>query len=107
MSGRLTLCVSTDILLEYQEIFERKLGYETAQAFMDLLLALPSLEQVNNHFFWYLVENDPDDNKFVDCAITAGAKYLVSNDKHFTALKRNPLFEFRILNLQEFKEVLS
>ena len=30
---------------------------------------------------------DKDDNKFVDCAIAGNAKFIVTNDKHFNALK--------------------
>ena len=33
-----------------------------------------------------LITSDPDDNKFVDCAICGQAEYLVSNDKHFKVL---------------------
>ncbi|MCB9352648.1 MAG: PIN domain-containing protein [Lewinellaceae bacterium] len=30
---------------------------------------------------------DADDNKFLDCAIAAGAEYLVTHDKDFNILK--------------------
>jgi len=31
-------------------------------------------------------ENDPDDNIFTDCAITAGADFLITEDRHFAPL---------------------
>ena len=34
-----------------------------------------------------LIQKDPDDNKFVDCAITAGARYIVTEDHHYDVLK--------------------
>ncbi len=33
-----------------------------------------------------LINKDPDDNKFVDCAIFANADFIVSDDKHFNEL---------------------
>ena len=38
--------------------------------------------------FINLITADPDDNKFVDCAVTAGATNIVSNDRHFRELER-------------------
>ena len=32
------------------------------------------------------ITSDPDDSKFVDCAICGQAEYLVSNDNHFKIL---------------------
>ena len=34
-----------------------------------------------------LITADADDNKFVDCAIIAGAKYIVTEDRRFNVLK--------------------
>lgn len=47
------------------------------------------------------------DNKFVDCAITAGATYIVSNDKHFDILKQIPFPKVDVKTLREFKEILK
>ena len=71
LDERFVLCVTTDILNEYSEIFERKLGVKASSAVMDLLETLPNLLLVDKFYFWQDVEQDPDDNKFVDCAISA------------------------------------
>jgi putative PIN family toxin of toxin-antitoxin system len=34
-----------------------------------------------------LVRDDPEDDKFVDCALAAGANYLITNDHHMLKLK--------------------
>ncbi|MDQ4074852.1 MAG: putative toxin-antitoxin system toxin component, PIN family [Chloroflexota bacterium] len=34
----------------------------------------------------HVVEADPTDDKFVECALVAGASYLVSGDRHLLAL---------------------
>ena len=47
---------------------------------------------------------DPDDNKFVDCAVSANAKYIISNDRHFKALDDIDFPKVNILTIHEFKE---
>jgi predicted nucleic acid-binding protein len=37
---------------------------------------------------WNLIATDPDDNKFIDADVAAGADYLVTNDTHFMKLNR-------------------
>lgn len=54
------------------------------------------------HFRFGLIEQDPDDNKFVDCAIIAGADYIVSEDAHFRALRRIPFPTVNVIGLDEF-----
>lgn len=39
------------------------------------------------YFDFNLIQADPDDNKFVDCAITAGARYVVTEDHHYDVIK--------------------
>ena len=44
----------------------------------------------------------PDDNKFVDCAIVAGADYIVSEDAHFRVLESIPFPNVSVKRLEEF-----
>jgi len=46
--------------------------------------------------------NDPDDNKFVDAAIAAGADFLVTEDRDFKRLRNVDFPEVTVLNLSEF-----
>ena len=105
LAERHTLCVTTDILSEYAEVFERKLGARNSIAVMDLIMTLPNLLLVNKFYFWQAIEIDPDDNKFIDCAVAASARYLVSDDTHFNILRKKPLFEVEILTFKEFDSV--
>ncbi len=56
---------------------------------------------------WQVITTDEDDNKFVDCAVAAGAKILVSDDKHLRILKKKtpPLVDLK--TLQEYHEYLN
>ena len=47
-----------------------------------------------------------DDNKFVDCAIVAGADYIVSEDAHFRVLDEIPFPKVCVVRLARFVEEL-
>lgn len=86
LRGEVVLCVSNEVLFEYREILEQFFGSSFAETIM-MLIAKTNCMKVSPKFFWSLIIQDPDDNKFVDCAIAANARCIVSNDKHFKVLK--------------------
>jgi predicted nucleic acid-binding protein len=47
-----------------------------------------SVDVVHPSFQFRVVSSDPDDNKFVDCAITAEADFLITNDSDFDPLAK-------------------
>ena len=47
-----------------------------------------------------------DDNKFVDCAIAANAKCIVSEDNHFNVLKFIPFPKVEVIGIDDFKSFL-
>ena len=47
-----------------------------------------NVRKLTPYYRFRLIENDLDDNKFVDCAISANAQYIVTEDRHFDVLKR-------------------
>lgn len=53
------------------------------------------------------MENDPDDNKLVDCAISAGVRYIVTNDKHFDILRRVQFPTVEVVSALEFLDELD
>ena len=57
--------------------------------------------------FHLLSDVDKDDDKFVDCAITTGADYIVTEDSHFDRLKQIPFPQLNVLTLDEFNETLK
>ena len=54
-----------------------------------------------------MIESDPDDNKFADCAIAISADYLVTNDSHFNILKSIPFPSVNIIKAEDFITVLE
>ena len=90
LSGRYQLCVSNEILGEYQEVMEQQITPTVAENVVVLILNKKNTLFVDPHFRMGLITADPDDNKFVDCAFAAGADYLVSEDSHFEVLRTTP-----------------
>lgn len=107
VEGEFILCVTSEILSEYAEIIGREMGHVVADLALDLLLDLPNVEKYEKYFLWQLIEADPDDNKFMDCAIAAGARLLVSEDKHFKVIRKYPYFQIELVSLETFKHILS
>ena len=100
--GRYTLCVSNDILSEYSEILERVANAAVSHNIVNAIARSPYTEMFDPHFRFGLIEQDPDDNKFVDCAIVAGADYIVSEDAHFRVLESIPFPSVNVKRLEEF-----
>jgi putative PIN family toxin of toxin-antitoxin system len=91
LDGRFILAVSTEILLEYQEVTTRLSGtkrWRDMAALLDLLAQLHgNIRHVEPKFRFNVISTDPDDNKFCDCAIAAEANFVVTEDNDFNALK--------------------
>jgi putative PIN family toxin of toxin-antitoxin system len=85
--GRYTLCFSNEILMEYEELLTRFYSWNFANHVLNFIFYSVNTLEITPHFQWNLIPHDPDDNKFVDCALNAGADYIVTNDKHFNVLK--------------------
>jgi predicted nucleic acid-binding protein len=98
-----TLCVTTEILLEYEEIIGRRVSRAAAEIVMEILVNAPNIELITRYYEWNLVAADPDDNKFVDCAVAAGAKFIVSEDGHFRALRKIAYPKVEVRTIEEFK----
>ncbi len=100
--GKIELCVSNEILWEYEEILTEKTNQNVARNVIDFLLISPYVYFTDIYFNWQLIKNDPDDKKFIDCTISSGAYCLVSNDQHFNKAKEIDFPKINILNLEEF-----
>ncbi|MGB3848458.1 MAG: putative toxin-antitoxin system toxin component, PIN family [Tunicatimonas sp.] len=107
LHGELTLVFTTDILLEYEEIISRETSREVAQNLVKLLIDLRAREQIEVYYFWNLIPQDPDDNKFVDCAIAANADYLITHDRHYNILQTVEFPKVRVATLPEFLSIFN
>ena len=102
LEGQFQVVISNEILTEYVEILERKTNANVAHNIAESILNLPNVEKVEVSYKWNLISADPDDNKFVDCAIAGRVKYVVTDDKHFNILKEIPFPKVDIISIEEF-----
>lgn len=102
LAGRYQLCVSNDILDEYQEVLGQQITPTVAENVTLLILNKKNVSLIDPHFHMELITADPDDNKFVYCAFAAGAEYLVSEDSHFKVLHDIAFPQLNLVTLDEF-----
>ena len=75
---------------------------ETAKYIINAIVSSPYTQFVNVYFDFNLIELDPDDNKFVDCAIAAHAKCIITNDRHYDILKEIDFPKVYVVNLIDY-----
>lgn len=103
VAGKYELCISNEILTEYQEIIAEKYNPEVADDVTRALLVLPNVRQIMPSYRWNLIAADPDDNKFVDCAIAGNVHGLVTEDRHFNVLRAIDFPAVNLMNMADFK----
>ena len=104
---KITLCYTTDIVYEYSEILVRFYRQQFVNDVINELLLSPNVIKANNYYRWNFITADPDDNKFVDCVLNAGADYLVTNDRHFNVLKSIGFPPIKVVDIETFKRILK
>lgn len=83
LRGDYVLCVSNEIIEEYLEVISRNINPWVAESIVYAILTRRNVKKIVTHYRFRLIETDVDDNKFVDCAIAANAKFIVTEDHHF------------------------
>lgn len=103
MNGKYILCVTDEILNEYEEIITQKTGSsQIAESVISAIINRSNTLHVNVYYHFELIKSDYDDNKFVDCAIKVNAKYIVSEDKHFNELKNIDFPHIDVIDIDQF-----
>ena len=106
VDGKYTLCVTNEILAEYEEILTQKLGPQIASNVITAILDLPNTRMVQVYYHLRLITADPDDDKFVDCAFKANARYIVTEDHHYDVQKQTPFPYINVVGINEFIKIL-
>ena len=88
-TGETSLCLSRPIIDEYVEVL-RRLGLQDEKELGELLGLFAS----GTHTVYTaktpdlkVVADDPDDDKFIECAVALKADYIVSGDKALLAIE--------------------
>ncbi len=107
VDGNYRLCVTNEILAEYEEILTQKVGPEIVSNVITAILDLPNTRMVQVYYHLHLITADPDDDKFVDCAFKANARYIVTQGHHYDVLKQTPFPFIDVIDIDEFVKVLK
>ncbi|MFN7116844.1 MAG: putative toxin-antitoxin system toxin component, PIN family [Saprospiraceae bacterium] len=105
IAEKFEIATSHEVLLEYEEILKKKYDVQTAENFLRALQELPNVQLSEIYFQWKLLA-DPDDNKFVDLAISANADYLLSEDNDFNLLQSIDFPKVTVLKIDNFRKIL-
>ncbi|PRY41110.1 putative PIN family toxin of toxin-antitoxin system [Spirosoma oryzae] len=104
---RFELFISNEILTEYVELIDRYFSPAVSEPVYQLLTQSDHVHQVEIFFHWPLITNDPDDDKFVDCAFAANVDFIVTEDRHYEALTTVDFPKLTVINLETFKSLLK
>jgi len=107
LQRKFVLCYSSEMLKEYEELLLRFYSAHFTSLAFEALLKSPNVIQTIPYYKWNLIAADPDDNKFVDCALNADADYIVTNDKHFNVLKEIDFPNINVVDINTFKKIIS
>jgi hypothetical protein len=88
-SAHIYLCLSKPIVDEYIQVL-RRLGLQNERELEELLSLFASGFQIvfsSSTPELHIVADDPDDNKFIECAVAVRADFIVSGDKALAEIK--------------------
>jgi putative PIN family toxin of toxin-antitoxin system len=104
-AGKVRIDISDPILNETLGVLRDKFqwnGYMTQDA-RGKLLSLG--HHVSPTVTLNIIKEDPDDDRILECAVTAGSDFIVSEDKDLLRLRR--FGDARIVTIQQFLELMA
>lgn len=107
LSEKIEIFVTTEILNEYAEIIQNKTNSFISNNILEMLIILPNVKSTTIFYKWNLIQNDEDDNKFVDAYLSSNADFLVSNDKHYNQLNSIEFPKVNVITAEKLMEILS
>ncbi len=100
-NSRLQIVLSQEILNEYQRVAESLVGKFPKIDILQIIELMTIHGQlIDAEGFDVSVCDDPDDNKFMECAIASNSKIIISGDKHL--LKVSGYQGINVLKPREF-----
>lgn len=100
VGGRFDAYVTSEILEEYLEIIDRMLDKKQGKFDKEILSPLFSSLRIIEGGSKIEVCRDPDDDKFIGCAVDAKALYIVSGDKDLLDIGKYK--DVQIITAKEF-----
>lgn len=102
LDGKYVLCITNEIIEEYSEVIARNISPLLSEFVISTIINRKNVVMKSPSYAFHLIKADEDDNKLVDCAIVANAKYIVSNDRHFDVLREIPFPKVDVIKINQF-----
>lgn len=95
---------SPEIIAEYQNVLRRDFSYSNEEIHGLTLFLFSFLNIIGPKEKLYIVKEDPDDDKILECAIASSADFIVTYDKHLLRLKE--FGKIRIITPEETIKII-
>jgi uncharacterized protein len=86
----------------YKSKFDKYLSDENRELFLNLIQSKSKFIKTTSQI---MICRDPDDNKFLELAIDANAKFLITGDKDLLILKSQAEYQQLIISPRDFIEL--
>lgn len=111
VSRKLTLCFSESTFQEISKVLNypkfkseiEKLSFEVGNFLAKL--TQKAIIYSNSEVKLNTIKDDPSDNRFLECALMSGVKYIVSGDRHLLKLKK--FQNIAIISPRQFLKVFN
>ena len=104
IEGNLKLFLSTEIFHEIKRVLhypKLKFSQIEIDEFLDQILEVGSL--IETEVRVDIIKDDPSDNKFLACAVTVRADYIISRDPHILKIKEFERIKIRSPEIFKFE----
>lgn len=99
--------VSTEILAEYGEKLSEFYSETTANLVFDILCTATNVIYTEPFYRWGIIQEDPDDNKFADVAISSSADGLLTFDRHYQIFNDLKFPKLTVIHPKDFEAFLK
>ncbi len=104
-SGQISIFTSSEIEEEIVRKLKTKFGLSDEEAAQILLDFSTFTTPVKTSRRITVIDDDPDDDKFIECAVSSRSSFIVSGDKHL--LKPEHYKGIKILKAADFLSIIS
>jgi uncharacterized protein len=103
-AGAFKLAISEAVMVEFRGVLGEKFHWSEEmldEAIAGLTNFIRIVKPVEN---LHIIEEDPDDDRVLECAVASGSQFIISGDKHLLHLAQYK--NIRILKVAEFLKLV-
>ena len=88
IAGDINLTISEEIVDEMVDVLTRKFAATPEEIAEAKAIVASAARTIKPSVRLEVVKDDPDDDRIVECAVSAGSDYIVTGDKHLLRMRR-------------------